>query len=141
MHACIFVVGENVEAQLQPFTDEFAFDERPEDVPRKPGEKYDYYQIGGRWKHLLPLRVPRQKRWLFGLFNKTVTHTHTAFKSEVLEASQLKNPPVSVLMDGVWEDAEIVIGQPTMAQWHQRFEQLFCSLPESARLTLVDYHT
>jgi hypothetical protein len=140
MHACLLVVGDNVEEQLKPFVEEYAFDERPEDAPRKPNEKYDYYQFGGRWKHQLELREPKQERWFFGLLGRAVTKTHTAKKSEVIEDSLLQHPPVSVLMEGVWEDAEFIIGQPPNEKWHKRFEQIFLAIPESARLTVVDYH-
>jgi hypothetical protein len=140
MHACLLVVGNNVEEQLKPFLENYAFDERPEGIPRKPNEKYDYYKIGGGWKHKLELRQPQQARWLFGLLRKTITRTHTARKSEVKEESLFQYPPVSVLIDGVWEDADFIIGRPPSEKWHKRFEQIFRSIPESARLTVVDYH-
>ena len=140
MHACLLVVGDNVEEQLRPFVEEYAFDERPEDAPRKPNEKYDYYKIGGSWKNKLELREPKQERCFFGLLRKTVSRTHAAKKSEVIAESLLQHPPVSVLFDGVWEDAEFIIGQPTNEKWHKRFEQIFRSIPESACLTVVDYH-
>ena len=140
MHAFLLVVGENVEEQLKLFEEEYAFAMRPENTPRKPNEKYDYYRIGGWWKHALELREPKQERWFFGLLGKVVTKTHTAKKSDIIEDSLLQNPPVSVLINGVWEDAEFIIGQPANDKWRKRFEQVFRSLPESARLTVVDYH-
>jgi hypothetical protein len=140
MHACLLVVGDNVEEQLKLFVDTYAFADRPKDVPRKPNEKFDFFIVGGRWKEALELREPRQERWLFGLLPKSKTKTHTAKKSEIKEESLFRNPPVSVLIDGVWEDADFVIGQPTNEKWLKRFEQIFRSIPESVRLTMVDYH-
>lgn len=142
MHACLLVVGDEVEKQLEPFMDPAAFESAStdDDSARSENARYDYYVIGGRWKLKLELKSPRKVPGLFGLFTKQIDRTHTALKSEIKEEALLSDPPVSVLHAGVWEDAKLVIGQPPDEDWRCRFEQIFRSLPDSARLTIVDYH-
>ena len=142
MHACLLVVGDNVEAQLEPFMDLAAMGIAVEgdDPARNPDAKYDYYVVGGRWKHRLELKTPRKVAIWFGLFSRRIVKTHTALKSEIKLESLLRHPPVSILYNGSWEDAELVIGSPPNDQWCRRFEKILRSLPDSARLTIMDYH-
>jgi hypothetical protein len=142
MHACLLVIGDDVAKQLEPFMDPAAFESSvgSEDSPRSPDAKYDFYIIGGKWKHLLELKSPRKVPGLFGLFTKGIDKTHTALKSEIREDALLSHPPVSLLNAGVWEDAKFAIGKPSDDDWRRHFEQMFRSLPDSARLTIVDYH-
>jgi hypothetical protein len=142
MHACLLVIGDDVEKQLEPFMDPAAFESPADgvDSPRSPNAKYDYYVLGGKWKHRLELKSPRKVPGWFGLFTKEINKTHTALKSEIKEDALLSHPPVSVLHAGVWEDAKFIIGRPPDDSWRRRFEQIFRSLPDSASLTIVDYH-
>ena len=99
MHARLLVVGDDVEKQLEPFIDPAAFESPADgvDSPRSPNAKYDYYVLGGTWKHSLELKSPRKVPGWFGLFTKEINKTHTALKSEIKEDALLSHPPVSVL--------------------------------------------
>ena len=141
MHASLLVIGDNIEEQMKPFIDPFAFDSEPADYVRGPNAKYDYYSIGGNFRHMLELKHPRKEPYMFGLLKKEVTKTCSAKKSEINVESLLLHPPVSVLINGVWEDADFIIGQAPNEDWLKRFDEIFSSLPESAKLTILDYHT
>ncbi len=96
-----------------------------------PHGKYDWYEIGGRFRGYLKLN------------DKTgpPKGVAQAYKKDVFEEPILENPPAAVLCNGNWEECPYASDPDILKQWRKSFATLYRSIPEDCRLTVVDLHS
>jgi hypothetical protein len=135
MHTLLLVIGDGIDDQLVPFAGWGDNEDNPE-------AKFDWYEIGGRWKGFLQLRAPRLQKRLFGfLAPRKESRTNTARKHEIDSDALLADPPAAVLFRGQWHEGPIQLDGPPDVEWASQFRNIYNQIPDDAQLTIVDIHS
>ena len=136
MHTFLLVAGEGkIPDLLEAFADYGA-------EGTNENAKFDWFEIGGRFGAVLPLKQPRQLRRFFGLLSAgSTSRVVSAKKSEVDQQTLLADPPAALLFSGQWSESEIFAKGEAADKWRTEFARLYSEIPDDTTLTIVDCHS
>ena len=132
MHGMCLVVGEKPELLLEKYAD-WATDQ---------GGKFDWFEIGGRFKGYLKLKSPRPVGALKRLFGgRPITEVNQATKQEIDQAAIKANTPTAIIFEGEWLECPLTSEQSALEDWSRTFQTVFERIPSDVLLTVVDFHS
>jgi hypothetical protein len=106
-----------------------------------PKSKFDWFEIGGRFKGMLHLKQAKKTRRFFGLLpGFPVTRVSIAKKDEIDQQRLLSDPPAALLYRRQWSSSPFFAEGEALAKWREEFARLFAEIPDGTTLTIVDCH-
>lgn len=145
-HYTCLVIGENPEAQLEPFSENLEVEEYKTSAGNmstyNPNSKWDWYQLGGRWSGFFKLKAGKE-----GICGELAEPAKEGTCDQALKGDieQVKRT-YSVLYNGQWyEKGEmgwfgVSHGDKEEEVWDKEFRRLVDSLPDDTLLSLYDLH-
>lgn len=135
MHGLLLLAGNGTpKVLLRPFDLDLSGGTNPEG-------KFDWFEVGGRFRDFLPLRTPRETRRFFGLLRGPLRQQAvTAQKSEVDVEALLKSPPAALLFAGQLSESPMMATGVGLQAWREEFACLLSAVPDDTCLTVIDFH-